>query len=57
MKKQILSRRSFIRASVAAGGGLMLGFHMPTALAASIGPRTQSTTTASGIEILSLIHI
>src|SRR3981081_4497021 len=51
MTKQIVSRRSFIQASVAVGGGLMLGFRMPDALAASIGPRTQSTTTASGIEI------
>ena len=57
MTKQILSRRSFIQASVAAGGGLMLGFHMPVALAASIGPRTQSTTTASGIEINAWILI
>ena len=39
MTKQTLSRRSFIQASVAVGGGLMLGFHMPVALAATIGPR------------------
>ena len=57
MTKQILSRRSFISTSVAAGGGLMLGFHMPVALAASIGPRTQSTTTAVGTEINAWIVI
>src|SRR5919109_2841147 len=57
MTKQILSRRSFIQASVAAGGGLMLGFHMPDALAASTGARPQSTTTASGIEINAWIVI
>ena len=57
MTKQILSRRSFIKASVAASGGLMLGFHMPVALAASIGPRTQSTTTAVGTEINAWIVI
>ena len=57
MTKQILSRRSFIQASVAVGGGLMLGFHMPEALAATIGPRTQSTTTAVGTEINAWIVI
>src|SRR3979409_630101 len=57
MMKQILSRRSFLQASVAVGGGLMLGFHMPDALAASIGPRTQSTTTAVGTEVNTLIVI
>src|SRR3954468_19899882 len=51
MTKQTLSRRSFIQASVAASGGLMLRFHMPQALAATISPRTQSTTTAVGTEI------
>jgi isoquinoline 1-oxidoreductase beta subunit len=57
MTKQILSRRSFLQASVAAGGGLMLGFHMPVALAASTGPGTQSTTTAAGTEINAWIVI
>src|SRR6195256_1096964 len=51
MTAQTLSRRTFIRASVAVGGGLMLGFHMPQTLAATIGPRSQSTTTALGTEI------
>ena len=51
MTKQVLSRRFFLQASVAVGGGLMLGFHMPDALAASIAARPQSTTTASGTEI------
>ena len=46
-----LSRRHFIRASATVGGGLMLGFHMPQALAATISPKTQSTTTAVGAEI------
>jgi len=57
MTTQTLSRRSFIRASVAVGGGLMLGFHMPEALAATISPRPQSTTTAVGTEINAWIVI
>jgi isoquinoline 1-oxidoreductase beta subunit len=57
MKTQNLSRRSFLQASVAAGGGLMLGFHMPVALAASTGPGTQSTPTAVGTEINAWIVI
>ena len=51
ISKKNLSRRSFIQASAAIGGGLMLGFHMPDALAATIGPKAQSTTTAPGTEI------
>src|SRR5437879_6372413 len=57
MTKQTLSRRSFLQATVAAGGGLMLGFHMPVALAASIDPRSQATTTAIGTEINAWIVI
>ncbi len=57
MTAQTLSRRSFIRASVAVGGGLMLGFHMPETLAATISPRSQSTTTAVGTEVNAWIVI
>jgi isoquinoline 1-oxidoreductase beta subunit len=57
MTQQILSRRSFMQATVAVGGGLMLGFHMPEAEAATIGPRTQSTTTAVGTEVNAWIVI
>jgi len=51
ISKKTLSRRSFIQASAAVGGGLMLGFHMPDALAATISPKTSSTSTAVGTEI------
>jgi isoquinoline 1-oxidoreductase subunit beta len=57
MTKQTLSRRSFIQASVAVGGGLMLGFHMPQSSAATISPRTQATTAAVGAEINAWIVI
>ena len=57
MTAQTLSRRTFIRASVAVGGGLMLGFHMPETLAATISPRSQSTTTAVGTEVNAWIVI
>src|SRR3954463_9868817 len=57
MNKRTFPRRSFLQTSVAAGGGLMIGFHMPVALAASISPKTQSTTTAVGIEINAWIVI
>jgi hypothetical protein len=34
MSNKTLSRRTFIRTSVAAGGGMLLGFHIPIAKAA-----------------------
>ena len=34
-RTETISRRTFIRTSVAAGGGLLLGFHIPTAFAAT----------------------
>ena len=34
MTRTTLSRRTFIRTSLAAGGGLMIGFHMPASQAA-----------------------
>jgi isoquinoline 1-oxidoreductase subunit beta len=40
---QILSRRTFIQASAAVGGGLMIGFHMPTAEAATIESKPWQT--------------
>ncbi|NDA48473.1 MAG: xanthine dehydrogenase family protein molybdopterin-binding subunit, partial [Alphaproteobacteria bacterium] len=45
-----LSRRFFIQTSLAASGGLMLGFHMPTALAAVTEPKPWKTP-ESGIEV------
>ena len=38
MKMMQLSRRTFIRSSLLAGGGLMIGFHLP-AVAATIEPK------------------
>ncbi len=52
-----LSRRSLIRTSVAIGGGLALGFHLPEASAASIPAGSQATTAASGTEINAWIVI
>lgn len=51
LSSKALSRRSFIQASALAGGGLIIGFSMPSAVAATIGARPQSTTTAVGTEI------
>jgi isoquinoline 1-oxidoreductase beta subunit len=50
ISKKTLSRRSFIQASAAVGGGLMLGFHMPIANAATISPKAH-TASAAGTEI------
>ena len=50
MSKVNLSRRAFIQTSVAAGGGLLLGFHMPSAQAAKIESTPWKTPT-KGVEI------
>jgi isoquinoline 1-oxidoreductase beta subunit len=44
-----ISRRAFIQTSVAAGGGFLLGFHIP-AFAARVEPKPWSTPT-NGVEI------
>src|SRR5687767_4913549 len=44
------SRRFFIQASAAIGGGLVLGFHLPTALAAKINSRPM-TSPPQGTEV------
>jgi isoquinoline 1-oxidoreductase beta subunit len=50
MSKTKLSRRTFIRTSLAAGGGLMMGFHIPASQAAKIEPKP-STTPTGGVEV------
>lgn len=49
MSAHMVSRRAFIQTSVAAGGGLLLGFHLP-AFAARVEPKPWSTPT-NGVEI------
>jgi isoquinoline 1-oxidoreductase beta subunit len=50
MTRVNVSRRTFIRTSVAAGGGLLLGFRIPDALAAKVEPKPWMTPT-KGVEI------
>ena len=56
MSKRNLSRRGFIQASAAAGGGLMLGFHIPGAEAATTEGKPWATP-ESGVEINSWLVI
>jgi isoquinoline 1-oxidoreductase subunit beta len=51
-----LSRRSFIRTSVGAAGGLLLGFHIPEAEAAKTESRPWTTPT-KGVEINAWLSI
>ena len=51
-----LSRRSFIRTSVGAAGGLLLGFHIPQAEAAKTESRPWTTPT-KGVEINAWLSI
>jgi isoquinoline 1-oxidoreductase beta subunit len=50
MTRHVLSRRTFIKASAAAGGGLLIGFHMPFAEAARIESKPWSAP-PQGVEI------
>lgn len=45
-----VSRRAVIRTMVGAGGGMLLGFHMPGAIAAVVAPKPWTTPT-DGVEI------
>lgn len=45
-----VSRRTFIRTMAGAGGGLILGFHIPGALASVVAPKPWTTPT-DGVEI------
>jgi len=45
-----LSRRTVIRTMVGAGGGMLLGFHLPGAIAAVVAPQPWTTPT-DGVEI------
>jgi len=46
-----LSRRAFVTSALAAGGGLMLGFHVPVAQAANLVMSDASKAPAEGAEI------
>lgn len=50
MHAPTLTRRAFIQTSIAAGGGLLLGFHIPRAFAASVAGQPWTTPTG-GVEI------
>jgi isoquinoline 1-oxidoreductase beta subunit len=45
-----LSRRTLIRTMIGAGGGMLLGFHLPGAVAAVVAPKPWTTLT-DGVEI------
>ena len=46
----MFSRRTVIRTMAGVGGGMLLGFHIPDAVAAAVSPKPW-TTPASGVEI------
>jgi isoquinoline 1-oxidoreductase subunit beta len=50
MTQANFSRRAFIRTSVSTGGGLLLGFHMPSLFAARVEPQPWKEPT-DGVEI------
>ena len=52
-----LSRRAFVTSALAAGGGLMLGFHVPVAQAANLVMSDASKAPADGAEINACLTI
>jgi isoquinoline 1-oxidoreductase beta subunit len=50
MNEATITRRTFLRCSLAAGGGLMIGFHVPTALAKVVSA-DPTIAPAQGLEV------
>ena len=48
--QSMITRRTVVRTMIGAGGGLLLGFHVPNAIAAVVAPRPWTTPT-DGVEI------
>ena len=55
MNQMNLSRRKFLQTSAAAGGGMMLGFHVPTAFASAGGVEINAWLTIDPMGIVTIV--